>query len=123
MKKVSIIIPVYNGEEYIEKCLLSIFNQTCDNYEIIVVDDNSSDNSINILEKYIDRIKLFRLSKPAPCAVRNYGLSKCNGDRLLFLDMDDTLDSNLLEEINRYDKLDNISYPNKDIFFKYISKR
>ena len=110
MKKVSIIIPVYNGEEYIEKCLLSIFNQTCDNYEIIVVDDNSSDNSINILEKYIDRIKLFRLSKHDPCAVRNYGLSKCNGDRLLFLDMDDTLDSNLLEEINRYDEFDMLRF-------------
>lgn len=62
------------------------------------------------MEKYIDRIKLFRLSKHDPCAVRNYGLSKCNGGRLLFLDIDDTLDSNLLEEINRYDEFDMLRF-------------
>ena len=56
MKKVSIIIPIYNGERYIDKCLDSIFNQTCDNYEIIAIDDNSGDNSYKILMQYKDMI-------------------------------------------------------------------
>lgn len=56
MKKVSIIIPIYNGERYIDKCFDSIFNQTCDNYEIIAIDDNSGDNSYKILMQYKDMI-------------------------------------------------------------------
>lgn len=56
MKKVSIIIPIYNGERYIDKCLDSIFNQTCDNYEIIAIDDNNGDNSYKILMQYKNMI-------------------------------------------------------------------
>jgi len=103
MKKVSIIIPIYNGEKYIDKCLESIFNQSCNNYEIIAVDDNSSDNSYKILSNYKNKIKLYKVSKHDPCAVRNYGLTKSTGDLILFLDMDDTLDKDLIKTINKYD--------------------
>lgn len=102
MKKISIIIPVYNGENYIKTCLSSIFNQTESNYEIIVIDDNSDDNSYNILKNYEDKIKLYKVCMHDPSSVRNYGLSKCSGDLILFLDMDDTLNENLIEEINKY---------------------
>lgn len=107
MKKVSIIIPVYNGEKYIDKCLGSIFKQSCDNYEIIAIDDDSSDNSYRKLEEYKDKIKLYKVSKHDPCAARNFGLIKCTGDLILFLDMDDTIDEKLIETINKYD---NINY-------------
>lgn len=103
MKKVSIIIPVYNGEKYINKCLDSIFKQTSNNYEIIAIDDNSSDNSYRKLEEYKDKIKLYKVSKHDPCAVRNFGLTKCTGDLILFLDMDDTIDEKLIETISKYD--------------------
>ena len=103
MKKVSIIIPVYNGEQYIDKCLDSIFKQTNDNYEIIAIDDNSSDNSYRKLENYKDKIKLYQVSKHDPCAVRNFGLTKCTGDFILFVDMDDMIDEKLMETIHKYD--------------------
>lgn len=103
MKKVSIIIPIYNGERYIDKCLDSIFNQTCDNYEIIAIDDNSCDNSYKTLMQYKDKIKLYKISKHDPGAVRNFGLTKCTGDLIIFLDMDDTINQKLIETINEYD--------------------
>ena len=106
MKKVSIIIPIYNGERYIDKCLDSIFNQTCDNYEIIAIDDNSCDNSYKKLMQYKDKIKLYKISKHDPCAVRNFGLTKCTGDLIIFLDMDDTINQKLIETINEYDDVE-----------------
>ena len=106
MKKVSIIIPIYNGERYIDKCLDSIFNQTCDNYEIIAIDDNSCDNSYKTLMQYKDKIKLYKISKHDPGAVRNFGLTKCTGDLIIFLDIDDTINQKLIETINEYDDVE-----------------
>ena len=106
MKKVSIIIPIYNGERYIDKCLYSIFNQTCDNYEIIAIDDNSCDNSYKTLMQYKDKIKLYKIFKHDPGAVRNFGLTKCTGDLIIFLDIDDTINQKLIETINEYDDVE-----------------
>ena len=57
--KVSIIVPVYNSEKYLKKCIQSIVSQTYDNYEIIVVNDGSTDNSLKILESFSDKYKNF----------------------------------------------------------------
>ena len=98
--KFSIIIPAYNCENYISKCLESIFNQSYKNFEVIVVDDCSTDKTFEILKKYTN-IKL--LSTPVNSrqgTARNIGLDVCTGDYILFVDSDDSLyDNTVLDKI------------------------
>ena len=102
-KKFSIIIPSYNTSEYISTCISSILCQTFKDYEIILVDDCSSDQNI-ILEKIkkIPEIKFFSTEKNSgPGAARNLGLAKATGQYIVFIDSDDTLASeDALEKIN-----------------------
>lgn len=89
--KFSIIIPAYNVEKYIEKCINSILEQDYTNYEIIVVDDCSTDNTLNILKRYKE-IKILSTPKNSRQGVaRNIGLNNCTGDYILFADADDSL--------------------------------
>lgn len=91
MKKVSVIIPMYNSSKHIEECINSVINQTYKNLEIIVVDDASSDNSVNIVEsKHDSRIKIIKLHKNVGAAMaRNNGIKQATGDFICFLDSDD----------------------------------
>lgn len=99
MKKVSIIIPVYNGEKYIKECLESILKQTYKNIEIIVVDDGSIDNTKNILKSYKDKIVVkFQKNLGAPSA-RNNGYRSAQGDYILFFDADDYMGKDYIEHI------------------------
>lgn len=92
--KFSIIIPAYNTEKYVDSTLNSIFNQTYKNYEIIVVDDCSTDNTYNLLKKY-KNIRLLRTNiNSRQGGARNIGLDACRGEYVLFLDSDDTLYEN-----------------------------
>lgn len=100
--KVSIIMPVYNSEKYLEQCLESVVNQTLNEIEIICVDNGSTDNSSDILRKYAladNRIKLIHEEKNMGTAyVRNMGLSLATGKYMIFLDSDDFFELNMLEE-------------------------
>lgn len=103
--KYSIIIPVYNVEKYLEKCLDSILGQTYKNYEIILIDDASKDNSTNIIKKYAnkepEKIKAFFFEENKGQSVaRNFGVEKSTGDYIFFIDSDDYIDKSLLEKIN-----------------------
>ncbi len=91
MKKVSVIIPVHNSRKYIEKCINSVINQTYKNLEIIIVDDNSIDNSVNIIKSIKDkRIKLIELKENNGAAqARNKGIEVSTGEYICFLDSDD----------------------------------
>ena len=91
MKKVSVIIPVHNSGKYIEECITSVINQTYKDIEIIVVDDNSSDNSLSIINGIKDkRIKVIKLNKNSGVAIaRNKGIDKASGNYICFLDSDD----------------------------------
>ena len=91
MNKVSVIIPVHNSSKYILECLNSVVNQTYKNLEIIIVDDNSSDDSIDIVQKVNDsRIKIVRLNENVGVALaRNKGIDVSTGDFICFLDSDD----------------------------------
>ena len=91
MKKVSVIIPVHNSEKYILKCINSVINQTYKNLEIILIDDKSTDNSVELIKKIGDkRIKLITLKKNSGAAIaRNKGIEKSSGDYICFLDSDD----------------------------------
>ena len=103
MPKVSVIIPVYNTEKYLRKCLDSVCNQTLSDIEIICVNDCSTDNSFEILKKYAskdDRIKLidFKENKGAAVA-RNTGIDEAKGEYIGFVDSDDFIDLDFYEKL------------------------
>lgn len=85
--KFSIIIPNYNKEEYVRDTLDSVFNQTYKNLEVIVVDDGSTDNSINIINEY--NVKLLHANRKRAGGARNIGIDNATGDYIIFLDSDD----------------------------------
>ena len=91
MKKVSVVIPMYNASNYILECLNSVINQTYQNLEIILIDDKSSDDTLKKVATINDkRIKLIKLKKNSGAAItRNKGIEAATGDYLCFLDCDD----------------------------------
>ena len=102
MEKISIIIPVYNSAKYLNRCLGSILNQEYQNYEVILVDDGSSDNSsqiCNLYSKKNKRIRFYRLKHCGVSKCRNFALSHVTGDFLLFVDSDDELTPGLFKNI------------------------
>lgn len=99
---ISIIIPVYNGEKYLERCLMSCVQQTYQDIEIIVVDDASTDGTRNIIlsycEKYPDKVKgLFQTENHKQGAARNAGIKEAKGEFIVFVDSDDYVAKNMCE--------------------------
>ncbi|MBF2046913.1 MAG: glycosyltransferase [Elainella sp. C42_A2020_010] len=91
MPQVSIIIPAYNGERFITKALDSILAQTYSNYEIIVVNDGSTDQTAAVLQPYRDRILYIEQANQGVAAARNRGMALAQGELIAFLDQDDVL--------------------------------
>lgn len=89
MPQVSVIIPVYNGEKYIAQALDSVFAQTFRDFEIIVIDDGSTDRTESILRQYGDKIVYLKNDHGGPASSRNLGISVARGDFIAFLDADD----------------------------------
>lgn len=99
---ISIIIPVYNVEEYIRNCLDSLLNQNCENYEIICVNDGSTDSSPQILDDYASNnsnIRVFHQENKGVSVSRNTGIGIAQGEYILFVDSDDWIEENTLEEL------------------------
>lgn len=97
---ISIVVPVYNSEKYIGKCIESILNQTYKKWELILVDDGSKDNSLSICNYYAgldDRIKVIHIDNNGSAHARNIGLSYVCGEYVAFIDSDDYIDSKYLE--------------------------
>lgn len=102
MKKISVIIPAYNSEKYIEQCLWSVTGQTYGNLEIIVVDDGSGDDSAAICGRLAEtdgRIRVLRQKNSGVSAARNHGIDAATGEYVFFLDSDDAIHPCLLEEM------------------------
>ena len=102
MSKVSVIIPIYNVEEYLEECLDSVIEQTLEDIEIICIDDGSTDNSLTILKEYErkdKRIKVLSQNNQGAGKARNYGLEIAQGEYLAFIDGDDFYDNNFCEQM------------------------
>ena len=104
MAKLSIIVPVYNAEKYLEKCLDSLVNQTVDDYEIILIDDRSTDGSLSILERYQenypDKIRVIQnYVNSGVGATRNRGLCNATGDYIGFVDSDDRVALDMYEKL------------------------
>ena len=98
--KVSILVPCYNVEKYIKQCLDSIIHQTYTNLQIVLVDDGSSDNTLNILNDYAlqdSRIEVYHQENQGVATARNVLLSKIKGDFFLFVDSDDWIELDMIE--------------------------
>ena len=102
---VSVIVAMYNAEKYVGECLTSLANQTLQNFEVIVVDDCSTDSSCALVENFSvtfgDRLKLAKLAKNSGCAgiPRNFAMEAARGKYIYFLDSDDFLTETALEEL------------------------
>lgn len=99
---VSIVIPVYNAEEFLERSVESVLKQSCDNFELILVNDGSTDRSENILERLAQsdaRITVVFQKNSGPAAARNTGVRKAAGDFIFFLDADDFISVDALKTL------------------------
>lgn len=117
--KFSIIIPTYNRFDFIEKTILSVLNQSYTNFEIIVVDDGSTDNTEAIIEALNQKkVQYYKKENGERGAARNFGAGRATGDYITFLDSDDLLLPNYLEEAFRF-----INKKNPNIFFQLFEIR
>ncbi len=98
MPVISVIVPVYNVEKYLERCLDSIINQTLKNVEIICVNDGSTDNSINILKEYSSQIIIVNKENGGLSDARNKGLDYASAPYIAFVDSDDWIEETAFEE-------------------------
>jgi glycosyltransferase involved in cell wall biosynthesis len=113
---VSIIVPVYKAEKFIKKCIDSLLCQTYPNIEIIVVYDESPDNTLKILEGYGNKIKLIKQGKTSPAIARNVGLSNAKGKYIAFCDADDFFAPDKIEkQINVLNEYRDIGFVYTDI--------
>ena len=100
MADISIIVPIYNAEKYLNKCIDSLVNQTKKELEFILINDGSTDSSEDIIKSYKDkRIKYFKNKNQGIGKTRNFGIDKATGKYLMFLDSDDYLDINACEKL------------------------
>lgn len=102
---ISVIIPVYNVEKYVENCLNSLENQTYKKFEVILIDDGSKDESVKICERYKNKskldIKIVRQTNQGVSAARNKGINVAKGDYVCFIDSDDMVSNNYLEVLKK----------------------
>jgi len=100
--KISVILPVYNVEKYLRKCIDSILNQTHINYELIIIDDGSTNNSGNIYDEYKlkdNRIQVIHQNNQGLSVARNVGIDLAKGKYITFIDSDDYIDKKYLETL------------------------
>ena len=101
---ISIIVPIYNVENYLRQCLDSIVSQTYQNFECLLINDGSSDNSADICREYIEkdsRFRYFEKENVGVSSARNLGIERSKGQYITFIDSDDWVDSEYLEVLYR----------------------
>ncbi len=118
MPTVSIIIPFFNGEKYLRECIENIRKQTYKDFEIVLIDDGSKDNSRDIIKNYTDcKIRYYYIDKDTEGVgkARNYGIQIAKGKYIMFVDVDDYIDENLLGNLQIYinQEIDLIKYKMK----------
>ena len=99
MPQISIIVPIYNGAKYINKCIEMIINQTFKDFELIIIDDGSTDNTSDMCNEYAKkdkRIKVISKKNEGTWAARNRGIDESRGKYIIFFDCDDWYEDDLL---------------------------
>lgn len=122
MVAISVIIPIYNCEKYIGRCLNSILKQEFDDYEIICINDGSTDNSLSILEQYarnVDRIKIINQENQGVSVARNIGVETAKGEYIYFIDADDWINEKLFADAYNCMKKNNADIVLFDIYNVY----
>ena len=122
MPTISIIVPIYNSECYLVKCIQSVLEQTYTNWELLLIDDGSTDSSRVICDKYAEqdgRIKVFHKENGGVSSARNYGLDNAKGQWITFIDADDSIEPSMLKEMLVKAIEDNADYVYCDILFDY----
>lgn len=119
--KFSLIVPVYNVENYLDKCLNSIFLNNYKDYEVIIVNDGSTDNSEKIINEYVSKysnIVYIKQKNKGLSSARNAGIKKAKGDYILFIDSDDYIEKDLLNTLNKNltDSPDILRYQLREIY-------
>ncbi len=126
MPKVSVIVPIYNVEKYLEKCINSLLSQTLEDIQIILVNDGSKDNSGNISKEYEknnkDRVIYVEKENGGLSDARNYGLKYATGDFIAFLDSDDYIEKNAYEEMYNKAIEENADYVECDFIWEFPNK-
>ena len=126
MPKVSVIVPVYNVEKYIKKCLDSLINQTIQDIEIIVVNDGSKDNSERIIKEYEknnpEKIVYVKKENGGLSDARNFGMPYAKGEYVAFLDSDDYVELDMYEKMYELAKKENSDMVECDFYWEYPSK-
>lgn len=126
MPEVSVIVPVYNVEKYLERCLNSLINQTLQNIEIIIVNDGTKDNSEEIIKKFIEKYpqKIVYLKKEngGLSDARNYGMPYAKGEYIAFLDSDDYVEKDIYKEMYELAKKENSDMVECDFLWEYPNK-
>lgn len=121
MKKVSVIVPVYNVEKYLNRCLNSLVKQTLKDIEIIVVNDGSPDNSSDIILKYVKKYKnvvYYNKENGGLSDARNFGIEHANGEYIAFVDSDDYVDKDMLKKL--YNKASSSNFDIVCCNFDYV---
>ena len=101
---VSVIVPVYNTGPYLPRCIESIIRQNYEKIELLLIDDGSTDNSLEICRKYMqidNRIKVIHQENGGVCLARNRGLREMRGDYFMFVDSDDAIETYIIEDAVR----------------------
>lgn len=126
MPKVSVIVPIYNVEKYLEKCINSLLSQTLEDIQIILVNDGSKDNSGNIAKEYEknnkNRIIYVEKENGGLSDARNYGLKYATGEFIAFLDSDDYIEKNAYEEMYNKAIEENADYVECDFIWEFPNK-
>ena len=124
MPKVSVIVPIYNVEKYLEKCINSLLSQTLEDIQIILVNDGSKDNSGNIAKEYEknNKDRVIYVEKDGLSDARNYGLKYATGDFIAFLDSDDYIEKNAYEEMYNKAIEENADYVECDFIWEFHNK-
>ena len=126
MPKVSVIVPIYNVEKYLEKCINSLLSQTLEDIQIILVNDGSKDNSGNIAKEYEknnkDRVIYVEKENGGLSDARNYGLKYATGDFIAFLDSDDYIEKNAYEKMYNKAIEENADYVECDFIWEFPNK-
>lgn len=117
---ISVIVPIYNGEKYLARCINSVLNQTNNHIEILLINDGSKDNTDIICKDYAkldNRIVYIKKENSGVAATRNIGIKYAKGNYLFFLDADDYIDKDLLQQLlNHYEEKQLISSKEKEIY-------
>ena len=102
MDLISIVVPVYNAEKYIGTCINSVLEQTYNNFELLLINDGSKDNTLEVLKRYEDaRVKVYSFENQGAGKTRNKGIQLSKGKYITFIDADDYIDADYLEILHK----------------------